>query len=249
MGGPDYGMLDAYRQNIEDVRIKPRSREEFIKNWADRTGTSFEVAWHNFCTNDMASAFFAVDPRRQNQHEKIAADWISKLPGVKNFRKLPASGPNSKYLKDGRIIDHDDLTNDENPKSIDFIWELEFNGTDSLKFYASHKHTEDDGGSQDNQYRELKGFTQQAAGLRKERSYRLISLADGHYYQRERARSSGKSYMDELKEIVSQTDYAEAMACSDLPTYLIGQIVGMHDRKGIAMPADVLALIDQMQVY
>ena len=247
MSGPDYGMVDAYRENINKVMDKPSDRKEFVRNWAERTGTSFEIAWHEFCTNEMAAKFFAIDPRRQNKHEKIASAWIKQIPTIKNFKKLPSKGPGSLYLKDGRILKPEDKTNDENPKSIDFVWTIEFDKVQSLSFYASHKHTDENGGSQDNQYADLKEFTREAACLTKERGYRLLSLADGFYYQQKR--STNTCYIDELKKMLSLTTFAEAMSCAELPAYLAIQITGMYERAGLSIPLDVVDLQNKIRAY
>ena len=97
MSGPNYDLTSLWLSNIADVRDNPNSRKDFVENWAERTGTSFEVAWHWFCTDDMAAAHFAKDPRRQNSHEQIAGEWIKKIPGISNFKKLASQGPEALF--------------------------------------------------------------------------------------------------------------------------------------------------------
>lgn len=252
MSGPDYNLTSLWISNIDKVRDNPTSRREYVANWAERTGTSFEVAWHWFCTDDMAAAHFSKDPRRQNSHEKIASEWIKNIPGICNFKKLDNKGPKAWYVSNGLPMHHSALANNDAPKSVDFYWELFLPCTNKhLVFYATHKHTFEDGGSQDNQLEDLKQFTLEASKLQKDMGHRFLSLADGPYYQK--IREGGGCHMDELKAMLSRTTYARAMTCSELPSYMIDCIQDMAKTEPNAtqdpMKTDIANLIVELNLY
>ena len=257
MIGPDYTMISTYLSNIEDARENPSCRKDFVKSWAERTGVSFEILWHSFCHDDEFAVFLAVDPRRQTQHEQIAADWIGKLPGVKNFKKLSSGGSNSKYLEGGRVVLFDQLTNRANPKSIDFSWEMDLPSIKkitSLSFFASHKYTSTDGGSQDNQYKDLFSFTQEAAKLQTERGVRFLAIADGHYYEKMRKRNEEKyKKIDDLKKIAKQgssnsgTQFVQALSCKELPFWMAMAVREVYEQEKTRIPQELLNTLSLLE--
>lgn len=224
MSGPNYSVNNLWSENIEEIRDNPNSRKDYIRKYADRTGQSFELVWYKCCTDDSYITHFAKDPRRQNVYENIAAKWIQNIPGISDFKKLPSDGPEALYVQNGRILRPQELANDNTPKSIDFYWTVILPGTDiEVKFYAAHKHTHEDGGSQDNQLEDLKNFTRAACELKKDMGYRIISLADGDYYTKPRVKLGGSCHLDSLKAISKEksSEYVEAMKCADLPQYIM----------------------------
>lgn len=226
MAGPDYDLTFAWWENINKVRDKPLARKPYIEQMALRNGMSPQVLWYNFCTDDMAPVHFAKDPRKQNAHEKIAAKWIKNIPGVSNFKKIEASGEKALYISQGRILSALEKQGIETPKSLDFSWEIKlpvFNK--KMRFYASHKHTGIDGGSQDNQFSDLRHFATEASALQQEKNIRFLSLADGAYYQK--ARGASGTRLHALRSIADQSVYTAAMCCSELPAYLSGCLGSM----------------------
>ena len=88
--------------------------------------------------NGPLAAVLAREARRQNVHEKAAADYVEKLAFVAEFRKLPSSGRNACYVnRDGQIVTGAQLAGAQRPsKSIDFQWR-----TDRVTCYAAQKYT------------------------------------------------------------------------------------------------------------
>lgn len=67
-------------------------------------------------------------------------------------------------------------------KSIDFTWNYHYKDK-TLKFYATHKHTSEDGGAQDNQFNDVKEFNSNAMVCDDNNIY-FFSITDGAYYSR-----------------------------------------------------------------
>ncbi len=132
--------------------------------------------------NGPLAAVLAREARRQNVHERTAADYVEKLSYVTEFRKLPSSGPNACYINgDGQIVTRAQLAGARPPsKSIDFQWR-----TGTVVCYAAQKYTKEGGGNQDNQFNEvqslLRNFQQ-----RINNGVALFVLVDGPYYSKAR---------------------------------------------------------------
>ena len=226
MNGPDYdhAKLKRWAKNIEDARDNPARRKEAVVKFASKVGVSAEVLWHKLCTDDLAVLHFSIDPSKQTLHQTVAADWIQNLPGVLNFKILPGDGPDALYVYGGSILSSRQLVNSDMPKSIDFFWEMITEYGVILKFYAAHKYTREDGGAQENQFRDLLAFATESAKLRKENGTRILSLADGDFYQKTRNKTNSGNRMQELKDVLSGSSFAEAMECKNLLRYLDEQI-------------------------
>ena len=67
-------------------------------------------------------------------------------------------------------------------KSIDFCWKMNIDGIE-YNCYASHKHTNEAGGSQDNQFNDLMEFASNA-NQNTDTSCLFFAIADGKYYQK-----------------------------------------------------------------
>ncbi len=219
--GPDYdnAKIRRWEKNIEEARDNPLLRKAAVINFAHKVGLSPEVLWHEFCTNDM-SLHYAVDPTKQTLHQTVAAEWIESLPMVRNFRTLPGDGPDALYVSGGLLMRADQLANADVPKSVDFYFEtIDFYGV-ILRFYVAHKYTKDDGGAQENQFRDLLAFCVESSKLKKEKGIRILSLADGAFYQKTRRKTNGGNRLCELKDILNGSLFAAAMETKDLPDYL-----------------------------
>ena len=128
--------------------------------------------------NGPLAAVLAREARRQNVHEKAAADYVEKLAFVAEFRKLPSSGRNACYVnRDGQIVTGAQLAGAQRPsKSIDFQWR-----TGGVTCYAAQKYTRESGGNQDNQFNEIQALLRNFL-QRINNDVALFVLVDGPYY-------------------------------------------------------------------
>ena len=151
-------------QKISRFAIKYDVEEEYVKTEI-RNGHKITLA------------YFSKDPSRQNFYERVAADYIrNRIEGVKNFRNL---ANNELYVCRGKIIRRQDLKEYPTAKTIDFSWEYE-----RYQVYVSHKYTHESGGAQDNAYKDLQSFIQEARENRDD-DHVFIAIADGAYYQQQ----------------------------------------------------------------
>lgn len=236
MTGPVYDLTPAWQKNIADILDNRLPRKPYVTAWAERTGMSPRIAWNKFCTDDGFAAHFAKDPRRQNNHEQIASSWLCSMPGVSNFQKLFSKGPSALYASNGLALPSLQLANNDTPKSIDFSWDIVLpGGFKKLSFFAAHKYTFEDGGSQDNQLEDLRAFTKEASKLQKEMGHRFLALADGPYYQK--PREHGLTHMHNLNRLTLQSDYVEAMTCAEIPLYIANCYEAMYQSLSDAQKA------------
>ncbi len=126
----------------------------------------------------------AREARRQNIHEKHAADFITALDHVSAFEKLLSAGPNALYLnRDGQLVTRRQLGGAPKPsKSLDFRWK-----TAGIVCLAAQKYTKEGGGNQDSQFNELEQLLRNYL-QRTNNGMALFVLVDGAYYTEERVK-------------------------------------------------------------
>lgn len=137
---------------------------------------------------------FAKAPLRQNICEDLAAVHIRRYIADKgSFLRLPQGGNDSWHIVENvGVLREEDLPSEHARgrvvKSLDFAWK-----SGSTWVFASHKHTGDEGGSQDNQHNDLKAFISAATSLPEEivtpngeltSDVVFLAICDGPYYQR-----------------------------------------------------------------
>ena len=157
----------------------------------------------------IALAMFAKDPSKQKIHEKIAAEYIQKITGVHNFKDLKHT---ELYISRGQIITKKQAKLAV-AKTIDFYFEY-----DAYKIYASHKHTTESGGAQDNQYKDLQEFIKECGG-NNDPSIVFIAMADGDYYKGNNGRA-GVSRIENLRSKCTQS--VKVCEIYDLEKLLLG---------------------------
>lgn len=172
-------------KNIQEVRahINDKDMQVKINNYCAKYGLPKKFVERKILTDNIFAISFAKDPGRQSFHQHYAAKFIKEIPGVIEFKELPASGPNALFILDGRIVKKEELRKDNDTKSIDFFWKVKAASGKIFKFYAAHKHTAMDGGSQDNQFNDLKLFMKQGSTNTNDEVF-ILAIGDGPYYQR-----------------------------------------------------------------
>ncbi len=209
---PDYKSIERleWKKAHEDVTQEAESRTgrliKRVRGFMWRFGYRENDVLQKIRTDSMFAAWFAKEPRRTGLHEVAAAGWIETLPWVSDFEVLQKSGKNAlKVSSDGNI--ESETNRRKLPgKSLDFRWR-----TGGKTFYAMHKYTQEGGGNQDSQYKEMaelmKCFLQC-----QNRDVVLLIIVDGAYYEeRDRQRitelrknqreTPPKSYVFPLGEI------------------------------------------------
>lgn len=189
---------DRIKQNKEKVLKDINTQDMIIKitNWANKFGYDFDTIKEKIKSDEIFRCVFIKDPAKQNLYQNIAAEFISNIKNVKNFQTLPQGGSNAIYVINGNIFKGNNLPNkNQDAKSIDFYFEY-FN----YKFYVSHKYTKDEGGAQDNQYKDLQHFLKNACDCN-EKNTIFIAISDGEYYQRKDSKTKDPSRIERLKRL------------------------------------------------
>jgi hypothetical protein len=179
---PDFEkeILDATRKNLgevlKDLNDGEEGMTEKVKNFSELFGFTEETVRQKIKDDEMFRAQFAKHPGRQGIHEKLAAAFVEKIPGVKNFKVL-AKG--ELQLLNGGVFAQKEVRDKgatRHAKTIDFEWE-----TSDKKIYASHKYTKSAGGAQDNQYTDIQDFIREATQSHLPNTI-FVAIADGSYY-------------------------------------------------------------------
>lgn len=174
-------------ENIEDVResIMTDSMQLKIVNYAAKYDMSKRYVEQLIIDDINFAQNFAIDPGRQSIHEQIAANYLKNSSmfnmnnGKNQFKKLPASGKNAKYVTTGGVSSK----NSDDTKSIDFEMKV-----GEYIVYATCKYTKGEGGAQDNQYADVKKYVDIASATyrrnTKKPNEKFIAIVDGGYYDR-----------------------------------------------------------------
>lgn len=175
-----------------------------IINHAERFGHTVEEVKDAVLNNEVAyRAIVGKNPGRMDFYEDTLVEFLNSLPQVAVASKLPKSGPGAKYLSGGEIRTGGGRQN--HIKSLDIYVQFA-NGKNG---YIIHKYTMEDGGAQDNQFREAMGTLAQISSKVGVEKPNVIAVLDGAYYVKERA--GGLSRIDQAR-----IEAPEAIVCSYL---------------------------------
>ena len=189
----------AYRENVKKRLVSP----EKVKNFCKLHGFTINAVEEEIENNPIAAAYFAINPNRQKFHEKAAADFIKNLAGVEDFKSLPS---NKWAVVNGAVQAKKDLKKSggyPSAKTIDFQWKY-----NNATFYASHKYTKEEGGSQGNQYKDLQSFIEAARHTVLQNTY-FVAIADGEFYRRK----NGQANMIRLERLKQLAGGGKVYAC------------------------------------
>lgn len=167
------------KENLNRLREEINSKWLFDKIKAHLERNPFleeseEQIKERLMRDDLLASFFIKDPNKQNITEKHIGKIISKMELVENFQNLPSS--TSLFISNGEITDK---KQQDNLKSIDYIWE-----TRGKKIYASQKYTNEKGGAQDNQKNDIITFLINALESEHEDVF-FFAIVDGYYFDDE----------------------------------------------------------------
>lgn len=125
--------------------------------------------------DDLIASFFIKDPGRQNVSEQAMIDVLKSIKIISNASSLPNSGPNSRYLIDGKVVKNSKI----GIKSIDFQFTYK-----NYKAAATLKYTKESGGAQDNQFNDVVTFLQNS--FTEDKNLLILAILDGEYYTPEK---------------------------------------------------------------
>lgn len=188
-----------------------------INKFCEKYNFDNETIRNKIVSDSIFAVYFAVDPAKQKLHENLAAEYIKKLHFVKDFKQLNAS---DMLVSQGMVISKQKFRNlggTAKAKTIDFFWRCA-----DKNFYASHKHTKESGGSQDNQYNDLKNFLSEANQSTKSDNY-FLAIADGPYYQ-QNDKDSNTTKIENLKNIANEKHCVFALTIEELASFLQNSI-------------------------
>ena len=79
----------ARKDNITGLSISDPETIKRIKSFCDKFNYSEELVKQKILDDELFACFFAKEPTRQNIHENIAADFLSKISSFTDFQQLP----------------------------------------------------------------------------------------------------------------------------------------------------------------
>lgn len=185
-----------------------------IDSYCERTGYFLESVLAKIRTDEMFRAQFAIAPGRQGIHEKMAAAFIERIPGVENFKTL-SKGKNGYVILRGAVMKRAQAKEQgasHTAKTIDFLWEYH-----GKKIYASHKYTQTGGGNQDNQYEDVHHFLGEANPSNLADTF-FLAIADGAYFLTQDS-GTGTTRLQALKNVANRRNVF-ALSIDELDAWL-----------------------------
>ena len=216
----DYNYKELYKKqiqiNVKEV-LKDIDTNEMrlkISNWADKFGYNFEEIKDKVINDEIFRCVFAKEPSRQNIYQNIAAKIIESVNGIKNFKVLPSGGKNAYFIINGNIFKGENLiSKNQDAKSIDFYFEY-----GNFQFYVSHKYTKDEGGAQDNQYKDIQEFLKNSRDTSLKNTI-FLAICDGDYYKQKDSKTGDITKIERLKKLTdSKTVFV--ITIDELKTFL-----------------------------
>lgn len=186
--------VSAVLSEINDTQMRLK-----IKNWAEKFGYDFEIIKEKILNDEIFRCVFAKDPAKQNIYQNIAAKIIENTKGVRNFKVLNQGGAKAIYIINGSIFEGKNLTNkNQNTKSVDFRFEY-----GKFTFFASHKYTKNEGGAQDNQYKDVQEFLREARDSTLANTV-FLAICDGEYYQHKDSKTGDEARLKRLQRLTDR---------------------------------------------
>ena len=166
--------------SVEEVRdgIDARWMIYKITQYCERWNENFDEIKSKILQDVQFARFFIKDPKRRNVYELFAIDYmVTELK--KDVIKLSAAGSEARCLEEGQVVFGSSTS--KTTKSIDFMEKRDGN-----IYYYTHKYIDADGGAQDNQFRDMVHFANEAKKYVEQHqdNVHFILLADGPYFER-----------------------------------------------------------------
>ena len=198
--------VEKYRSNVNNApeAVKRGELDKKINHFCKLHGFVRDEVKDQIKTNRIVAACFAKNPNKQNFYERAAGFFIKNIDGITDFELLPT---NSLGVFSGAVMSKSELKERggyAQAKTIDFRWRYR-----GFQFYAGHKYTKQEGGSQGNQYKDLQRFITEALPCSLS-NVRFLAIADGEFYNG----ANGQAGMSRIEHLKSLASNGRVFACT-----------------------------------
>lgn len=175
----NYNINTEHDINLLRKKIMDSSIQEKIKNHCFKFNRNYNEIYNKILIDDLFADLFVVDIIKQNFYELKTLDYLKQ----KNYKivKMAGNGKGSLYLCNGNI-----LTKKTNNSTKSFDFKLT---NDNSLTYITHKYINESGGSQDNQFNDIKLFLMEANKFAISSNNQLfpskinfMAIVDGDYF-------------------------------------------------------------------
>lgn len=172
--------------------------------------------------NDIFFAnFFSKSPSRQSYHEKLVLNFLKSIPFIFEPKKLNVDGKESFFVINGIV--QKGTRSVSRSKSIDFSFKYISSDNQELVFWMNHKYTKGFGGTQDNQFNDVKSFLAECT-QNKNKDVVFVALCDGDFYQK-------RNKLEDLKDVYEKSKVRVSNS-NDLPKEIVFCIKTWLEEKG-----------------
>ena len=167
-----------------------------IKSFCEEGGYNEKDVRVKIKMDEMFRWHFVKDPIKQNIYEELFLEYIEQFDGISNAKKpSPAI-----QLYNGRILTTQKIKNENiKPpcKTIDFSFNFK-----NKDIFIYHKYAKDSGGHQNNQYKDLLCFINEANKVKISDAF-FIVVVDGKFWKTKNGNAK-KQKIDNLKDVANK---------------------------------------------
>ena len=201
--------------------VKEQKLDKKIKDCSDKTGIPINQIKTELMNSPTLQSFFIKNATKQNIGEKVAAEYIKKIPDILKFKKLPNGGPNSIHLLNGGIMTKAEKEKhgfDTDTKSCDFSWTYQNQNKSNSKIksvFTTQKFTstKGGGGTQGTVKKEMKNWIKHA-NQNKKSDQIFICLVDGSFWTDKRVKELDQDCDSRKNVFVCRIDGLEKLLSS-----------------------------------
>jgi hypothetical protein len=201
-------VLDKTKENLvfpmQEQQLTQEQKQKIVSH-AKRIGCSYRDVLDLVLSNEVGYlSIVAKNTSRQDYYEDALVNYIDSLNIVANVRKLPKSGFGSLYIQRGILVKNVKI--EDAPKDVKSL-DLEITLNSGEIVYATHKYTEDDGGAQNNQHKDVENTLRH--NIKSDGTFgenKLVAICDGLYYNKPRGKKGlSPKKIDLVKQVAKET--------------------------------------------
>jgi len=180
-----------------DQLIKEHFQRTWGEGWKEANVKAFKSNLELGGADAENNAILLVKEKtKRNDYEKESFNFILKHSPPLIMDETKNLGNQEIYLYRGKFLSRQEVKHlPDRPKSLDFRFGLNTISGRHINIYVTHKYTKQGGGSQDNQFSDIKKTLDNAEGCCD--NLYIVAVCDGNYFIQ--TDKNGNTKFDELK--------------------------------------------------
>lgn len=195
MNNPDSSYVDKLIREHLQRRWRGEWREENVDAFKSNLRIGGVFAENN-------AILLVKEKTKRNDYEKESFNFILMNSPPLIMSETKNLGNREIYLYKGDFLNKEEVNNlIDRPKSLDFRFCLDTVSGKRISIYVTHKYTNQGGGSQDNQFNDIKSTLDNVSDLCD--NIYVVAICDGNYFTK--MNKDGNTKFNELKNTYEES--------------------------------------------